>query len=439
MTSSTRRIVGSKRVVLPDGETAADLWIDNGVIERIVRRGQSPPGDDDGATEGWTIHDFADAVILPGLVDTHVHLNQPGRTEWEGMVSGTAAARAGGITTLVDMPLNSSPVTTTVDQLRCKQSLAGKLSSVELWFHAGVVPESAGRVGEMIAAGAVGAKAFLCDSGIDEFPAADDQTLRVAMPILAECGAPLLVHAERTHPVPGGRTGPSYADYLASRPPSFERSAIAEMIDRCRDTGCRVHIVHVADAGSLGMIASAKAEGLPITAETCPHYLFFDADQIGEGQTQFKCAPPIRDRANADGLWRGLIEGTLDMIVSDHSPCPPSMKQTGGDFATAWGGIASLQWSLPIVWTMARRRGVDLSTVARWMSSAPATLVGLDRGIREGGMARLTVFDPDASWTANVDRWHHRHPVSPYDGGELWGRVVATITNTPDRLATGAT
>lgn len=422
MTIGTSWRLRSNRVIIGDDEIAADIVIDGETIVAI----EPNSTDIETATHlgiGKMV-DVGDAVVMPGLVDTHVHLNEPGRVEWEGIRHGTKAARAGGFTTLVDMPLNSSPVTTSVDALREKQRLAIEKSSLDLLFYAGVTPQSAGSVGELIDAGAVGAKAFLCDSGIDEFPAASESDLRLAMGELASRGSILLAHAELTRPMPPMQNPNRYADFLATRPPIFERDAVAMMIKLARETGCRTHIVHVADSETVGMIAEAKAGGIAITAETCPHYLTFDDSMIADGQTSMKCTPPIRQPSHREALWDGLIDGTLDMIVSDHSPCVAELK--AGDFSTAWGGIASLQWSLPIVWTAAKPRGLSLPQIARWMSTAPAAMIGIATGIKVGAAANLTVFDPDAIWTADASDWIHRNAVTPYDGRQLRGVVLET-------------
>ena len=403
-------VVRSRRVVTPTGVIAADVSVVGDRIDGVhALRSQ---------TDG--VIDVGDDAVLPGLVDTHVHFNEPGRDDWEGIATGTAGALAGGVTTVVDMPLNSSPVTTTVAALEEKQRIAERQSAVRLFCHAGVVPNAVATLGDVLDAGALAAKAFLCDSGIDEFPAARREDLIAAMGVLRSRNKPLLVHAELTSPV-DSTPSQSYADYAASRPPEFERRAVSMMVDLCRQTGCHTHIVHVADAGAGDLIAAAKAEGLPMTAETCPHYLTFESSEIPDGGTAWKCAPPIRDAANREALWDLLRDGTLDMVATDHSPCPPAMKDR--PLFEAWGGVASLQWSLPVVWTEASRRGFDLSDVCRWMASGPASLIGLRSAVEGGAPADLVVFDAEAEWTADVAHWRHRHAISPYDGMSMRGDV----------------
>lgn len=404
--------LSSRRVVTPEGEIAASLVVRDGVVAEIF---------DYEASHG---EDLGDLVILPGLVDPHVHLNEPGRTDWEGFETGTAAAASGGVTTLVDMPLNSDPVTIDAASLAAKRRAAEGKLSVDVGFHGGLVPGNEGRIAELLDAGVLGIKAFLCHSGIDDFPAATEKELRAVMPLLAERGVPLLAHAELVHDLPAMDDPRRYADYLATRPPEFERDAIALLIDLCRETGCRTHIVHLADAGSLPRLRDARSGGLPITVETGPHYLTFVAEEIPDGATQYKCAPPIRDASNREGLWQGLAEGVIDFIASDHSPCPPDMKQlASGRFDQAWGGISSLQLTLPIVWTEASRRGHSLNKVANWLSHRPAELVGMSSGLAVGQPANLVVFDPDARFTVDANKLLHRHRLTPYQDRRLRGVV----------------
>ncbi len=368
------------------------------------------------------------AVLLPGFVDTHVHINEPG-TDWEGFAAATAAAAAGGITTLVDMPLDSDPVTTTVDALRAKQEAALGNCEVDVAFWGGVVPGNLSELGELAAAGVPGFKCFLTDSGNPNFPHLNADEFRRAVSHIAVMDAVLLVHAESDHhikgtPRPAGR---GYASFLSSRPDASEEHAVALVIDAARETGARVHVVHVSSARVLPMLADAKRSGVRITAETCPHYLIFAAEDIPDGATQFAACPPIRERDNRGLLWQGLADGTLDMIVSDHSPCAPPMK-ADGDFGRVFGGISSLEVGPRAVWTHAVRRGFGLVELCRWMCEQPAALAGLgDRGrIAVGQRADLCIFEPDVEQTVHAPTLRHRHAVTPYDDAVLRGSVVQT-------------
>lgn len=380
--------------------------------------------------------DVGDAVLMPGLVDTHVHLNQPGRTEWEGFDTGTRAAAAGGVTTLVEMPLNSIPATTSVVGLAAKLAAARGRLHVDAGFWGGVVPGNEEQLEPLWDAGVLGFKCFLCPSGVDEFGHVAEADLRTALPCLARLGAPLLAHAELPEPLARAvlavaELDPrSYAVYLASRPRQAEQQAIELLVRLARETRARIHVVHLADADALPLLRAARAEGLPITVETCPHYLHFAAEQIGDGATDHKCAPPIREAENRERLWDALGAGDIDLIVTDHSPCPPAMKGLDtGDFLGAWGGIASLQLTLPVAWKGARERGYTPVHLAEWMCAAPARLAGLEgrKGcIAPGCDADLVVWQPEAEFTVDPARLHHRHPVTPYAGATLPGVVHAT-------------
>ena len=368
-----------------------------------------------------------DVVLMPGLVDSHVHVCEPGNTEWEGFATATRAAAAGGITTLVDMPLDSVPATVSVDALRVKRQAADGQCHVDVGFWAGVIPGNTPDLGPLARAGVTGFKCFLIDSGAPDFPPVDPAQLTRALHLLAGTGLPLLVHAES--PRAAGTTGSvtSYAGYLASRPPETENLAIAQVIEAARTTGGHAHIVHLSSSGALPMIASARRDGVRITAETCPHYLTLAAEEITS--TTGKCSPPVREAANRDRLWAGLREHTLDLVVSDHSPCTAEMKAKG-DWDQAWGGISSLQLGLPLVWTQARTRGIGLPQVAAWMSAAPARLAGLTaKGrIKPGHDADFCVLAPEESFTVDPARLHHKHPVTtPYAGRILHGVVRTTI------------
>jgi len=372
-----------------------------------------------------------DEVLIPGIVDTHVHINEPGRTEWEGFASATRAAAAGGVTTLVDMPLNSIPPTISPEALEVKRAAAAQGAAVDVGFWGGAVPDSLGRLRELWDAGVFGFKAFLSPSGVDEFPHLSSEQLLQALEEIAGFGGLLIVHAEDPavldRSANGG--GVDYPRFVQSRPPEAELAAIRSVIDGVRATGARAHILHLSSAAALPMLASAKAEGLPITVETCPHYLSLDEEHIPDGATQYKCCPPIRDAANQDALWQGLLDGIIDFIVTDHSPSTAERKFAGdGDFQVAWGGIAGLQLGLPAVWTAARGRGIPLERVVGWMSTATAQFAGMvgKGSISQGGRADLVVFAPEGPLHVDAAELLHRNPVSAYDGKDLLGVVRAT-------------
>ncbi|WP_315096153.1 allantoinase AllB [uncultured Cellulomonas sp.] len=364
-----------------------------------------------------------DEVLLPGLVDSHVHVNEPGRTAWEGFTSATRAAAAGGVTTLVDMPLNSIPPTTTVRALDAKRVATARKLTVDVAFWGGAVPDNLGSLAPLHAAGVRGFKAFLTPSGVDEFGHLDPAQLEAALAEVATLGSVLVVHAEDPADLHGdGPLGEQYADFLASRPAVSERHAIARVIDAMRRTGARAHVLHLSDAGSLDLVRSARAEGLPLTVETCPHYLALRAQDVPAAATQFKCCPPIRDAANQDLLWAAVLDGTIDAIVSDHSPSTPDLKNT--DFGLSWGGIAGLQLGLSVVWTEARRRGIALDALLPLVTTGPARIAGLDAGaLTVGAPAHLVAFAPDEERVVDVHALEHRNPVSPYDGATLAGAV----------------
>lgn len=418
-------VVRSRRVVLPDATRPASIRIRDG---RIVAVGTEP-----GSEKEAPVLDVGDSVVMPGLVDTHVHVNEPGRTEWEGFETATRAAAAGGVTTLLDMPLNSVPPTTSLIALAEKRKAAEGRCWVDVGFWGGLVPGNAADLRALRDGGVFGFKCFLVPSGVPEFAEVTESDLRPAMAKLAELGALLLVHAEWPERIEavGKRSPASYASYLASRPRAAENEAVARMVQLCRETGAKVHILHVSSAEAVEAIARAKGEGLPITAETCPHYLFFAAEEIPDGATEFKCAPPIRERENRERLWKALREGLIDLIVSDHSPSPPERKcRESGDFAKAWGGISSLQLGLSVIGTAARERAISLTDIVRWMCRAPARLAGL--GTRKGSIevgfdADLVVWNPEATWEVEPARLHHRHKLTPYAGRLLKGRVEATF------------
>ena len=374
-----------------------------------------------------------DVVLMPGLVDSHVHLCEPGNTEWEGFATATRAAAAGGITTLVDMPLDSVPTTVSAEALQVKRKAASGQCHVDVGFWGGVIPGNGAELAPLADAGVTGFKCFLADTGSPDFPPVSPQEMAEALSLTASLNRPLLVHAESAEAAAAMQAAPGrrYADYLATSPRGLENLAVAQVIEAARATGGHAHIVHLSSSDALPMIASARREGVRITAETCPHYLTLAADQIGEGETACKCSPPIREADNRELLWSGLRDRVLELIVSDHSPCTPDMKAPGtGDFGRAWGGIASLQLSLPLVWTQARRRGVGLGDIAAWMSAAPARLAGLAaKGrIATGYDADLCVLAPDEAFLVDAGQLHHKHPATtPYLGRRLHGVVRASI------------
>lgn len=412
------------RALIDGAFVASEIGVQDGRVAEIVAAGTGLDAD--------TIVELAaDEVLLPGLVDTHVHVNEPGRTEWEGFESATRAAAAGGVTTIVDMPLNSIPPTVSVAALDEKRAVAEGRVFVDVGFWGGVIPGNIAELAPLHDAGVYGFKCFLLPSGVDEFPEVSVAEMREAMGVLAGLDSLLIVHAEDAHIIeesvqPGSR---EYAPFLASRPRSAEDAAIAEVIQGAAETGVSAHILHLSNGDSLGRIATARADGVDLTVETCPHYLTLTAEDILDGSTAFKCCPPIREGDNRDELWRGLSEGTIDYIVSDHSPSTPEMKFAGdGDFSLAWGGIASLQLGLPLVWTHARERGFSLEQVVSLMAEKPAARVGLiDKGrIIEGGAADFAVFAPEETFTVDAKRLAHRHPITPYDGQQLTGIVRTT-------------
>ncbi|OJH42258.1 allantoinase AllB [Cystobacter ferrugineus] len=416
-------VLRGERVVTDTGVCAAAVVVRDGKVAAIVGPKDVPAG--------LPVTDVGQKVIMPGVVDCHAHINEPGRTEWEGFETATRAAAAGGITTVVDMPLNSIPATTSREALAQKAAAAERHCAIDYGFWGGVIPGNAGELDAMIDAGVAGFKCFLIHSGVDEFPHVTREDLERAMPLLARRGVPLIVHAELTasEEPPKGDTR-TYQSYLASRPRKWEDDAIHMMVELCRKHRGPVHIVHLSSSDALGEIASAKKEGLPFTVETCPHYLTFDAEHIPDGATWFKCAPPIRESENREKLWAGLARGDIDMVVSDHSPCTPALKHLEhGDFGRAWGGIASLQFSLPAVWTGMRERGHGLEQLVRWMCHAPARLTGLTGvkgSLTPGADADLLVFDPEASFTPDASGVLHRHKLTPYAGRALVGVVEHT-------------
>lgn len=420
-----QRGISSQRVVRPDGVGPATILFDAGVIQDVLPY----------QAHLIDVSDVGELVISPGLVDCHVHMNEPGRSEWEGFESGTRAAAAGGVTSVIDMPLNSLPVTTTQHALALKLEASEHKRFVDVGFWGGVVPGNAPELEKLALYGALGCKTFLVHSGIDEFPNSSEADLREAMPILRDLGLPLLAHAELDlgpAGVPAQERSPQrYHSYLASRPNAWEDEAIKLLVRLCRETGCPVHIVHLSSASSLETVRRAKDEGLPFTVETCPHYLCFAAEAIPDGATEYKCAPPIRESDNRERLWRALFEGVIDFVITDHSPCLPALKQKErGDFEAAWGGISSLSLGLSAIWSEARARGATLWHLARWLSEGPARFAGLAarKGtIKKGLDADLVVWDPEQSFEVTPERLFFRHKVSPYMGRTLTGLPLQTL------------
>jgi allantoinase len=429
-------VVRGAFVLIGDNWRAAEIGITDGSIAAVSAKPL------DGA-EIITLAD--DEVLLPGIVDTHVHVNEPGRTEWEGFASATRAAAAGGVTTIVDMPLNSIPATTTVEALEVKRSVAAGKAMVNVGFWGGAVPENLGTLKQLHDAGVFGFKAFLAPSGVDEFGHLYADQLEAALEEIAAFDGLLIVHAEDPGVLDAhaNEGGVDYHRFVESRPDAAETTAIERVIAGVRRTGARAHILHLSSAAALPALRAARAEGLKITVETCPHYLTISEEQIGDGATQFKCCPPIRDDANRDALWQALVDGDIDLVVTDHSPSTAELKYAhGGDFGLAWGGIAGLQTGLAAVWTEAARRDIPLERVLGWMSSATARFAGLDgKGrIAVGADADLVVFAPDATFTVNAAELQHKNPVSAYDGRELRGVVRQTLlAGRPVDLAPNAT
>jgi allantoinase len=425
VSESPRRLaISSRRVLTEDMLGPATVVVEDGTIIEIVHAIVDPAGMDERI-------DLGELVLSAGLVDPHVHVNEPGRAEWEGFWTATRAAAAGGVTTLVDMPLNCIPATTTADALAQKIEASRGQLWVDVGFWGGVVPGNVDELAPLAAAGVLGCKAFLCPSGVDEFPMVTEHDLRRAMERLRAAGIPLLAHAELESPVePHDRDVHHYRSWLESRPKSWEDDAIALLIRLCRETGCAVHIVHLSSADSIPQLRTARAEGLPITVETCAHYLSLCAEEVPDGDTTYKCAPPIREDVNRRRLWEALRDGVIDFVVTDHSPCTPQLKaKDKGDFHGAWGGIASLQLGLPSVWTEARARGFYIPEVMRWLTQRPAAFAGL--GSRKGRVAPgcdadLVAWDPEAEVRIDPERLQFRHKLSPYIGRTFRGDVRTT-------------
>lgn len=416
--------VRSERVVLPDGVRPATVRVEDGRIVEIAAHGSR--------AAGVTEFDAGTLIVLPGIVDSHVHINDPGRAHWEGFETATRAAAAGGVTTVVDMPLNSIPPTTTVEGLEAKRAAASGRCFVDVAFWGGVVPGNTSELEPLARAGVRGFKCFMAPSGVEEFAHVTEPDLREAMPELRKLDLPLLAHAESPQrllsPVGDPR---QHETWRRSRPPAAEQAAIELLVTLAREYGTRIHVVHLASAEAVAVVKQARAEGVRITGETCPHYLTFAAEEIPDRATVFKCAPPIRERSQRETLWKALSAGDIDLVATDHSPAPPSTKciETG-DFIRAWGGIASLQIGFLAAMTEAAMRGIGIDSVVRWMCSAPAKLAGLEAikgSLVPGADADLVVFDPDATTVVDPERLYHRHSLTPYAGMQLRGAVRTTF------------
>jgi allantoinase len=415
-------LVRARRAVLPGGDHACSLGISDGRIVSVESLA-------DVVVAKQVVELADDEVLLPGLVDTHVHVNEPGRTDWEGFATATAAAAGGGITTIIDMPLNSIPPTCDVAALNLKRETAAGQCAVDVGFWGGAIPGNLAELRSLHEAGVYGFKCFLLPSGVEEFPPLDDAGLQAAMHEIASFDGLLIVHAEAASVVVDAPHDRRYDRFLHSRPADAENRAIARLIELSRTTGCRVHVLHLSSAGALPMIAAARRDGLALTVETCPHYLVFTAGAIPDGATQFKCCPPIRDASNRDALWQGLRDGVIDCVVSDHSSCTSDLKRLDtGDFAAAWGGITSVQLGLPAVWTEARTRDFGLADVVGWMSRRPAELAGLAHkgALAVGKDADFCVFAPDEEFVVDPSRLKHKNPITPYANRTLYGVVRST-------------
>ncbi|WP_309107237.1 allantoinase AllB [Arthrobacter sp.] len=417
-------VIRGQHVLTPDGTAPREVGVRAGKILAVEPLGY-------GLTGGEVVELSDDESLIPGLVDTHVHINEPGRTEWEGFASATRAAAAGGVTTIIDMPLNSIPPTTTVEALKLKRETATDQAFVDVGFWGGAIPGNKADLRPLHAEGVFGFKCFLLHSGVDEFPQLGADEMEEDMAELKSFDSLMIVHAEDPHTIDAapGADGISYSGFLASRPRDAENRAITEVIERARRTGARAHILHLSSSDALPLIAAAKRDGVRLTAETCPHYLTLTAEEIPDGATAFKCCPPIREASNRERLWEGLLDGTIDFIASDHSPSTLDLKDLEhGDFAVAWGGVSSLQLGLSLIWTEARQRGIPLDQVISWMAAKPAELVRLrDKGqIAEGIDADFAVFAPDERFVVDASRLKHKNPITPYDGRELSGVIHRT-------------
>jgi allantoinase len=413
----------SQRVMTPKGKRPAAILIQEEKIMDVVSISEIP--------SDCPVEDMKNDVVMPGLVDTHVHINEPGRTDWEGFETATKAAAAGGITTLVDMPLNCIPVTTTVDALNQKIAATKNQLWVDCGFYGGLIPDNLQDIESLADAGVLGFKAFLSHSGIDEFPNINEKHLREALPIISKKGIPVLVHAELENGAIQSEDHSTYKSFQDSRPKSWENNAVKLLIELCKEYDARIHIVHLSSADFLPEIAQTRNDGYPISVETCPHYLHFASENISDGDTRFKCAPPIWESDNKEKLWSGLENGLINFITSDHSPCTPELKNLeAGDFEKAWGGISSIQFTLPVIWTECKARGFSIDQLINWMSAAPAKFIGKDQQkgqISPGFDADLVCWNPDEKYIIQKEAIHHKNKLTPYEGESLYGVVNATF------------
>jgi len=413
----------SQRVLTPKGERPAAILIQEEKIMDVVSISE--------ISSDCPVEDMKNDVVMPGLVDTHVHINEPGRTDWEGFETATKAAAAGGITTLVDMPLNCIPVTTTVDALNQKIAATKNQLWVDCGFYGGLIPDNLQDIESLADAGVLGFKAFLSHSGIDEFPNINEKHLREALPIFANKGIPILVHAELENGAIQSEDHSTYKSFQDSRPKSWENNAVKLLIQLSKEFDARIHIVHLSSADILAEIAQTRNDGYPISVETCPHYLHFSSEHISDGDTRFKCAPPIWESDNKEKLWSGLENGLINFITSDHSPCTAELKNLEvGDFEKAWGGISSIQFTLPVIWTECKTRGYSMDQLINWMSKQPAKFIGKDQQkgqISPGFDADLVCWNPDEKYIIQKEAIHHKNKLTPYEGESLYGVVNATF------------
>ena len=423
MSISPTLALTSQRVMTSRGERPGAILICGEKILDVVSI-QEIPSD-------CPVEDIGNDVIMPGLVDTHVHINEPGRTDWEGFETATKAAASGGITTLVDMPLNSIPVTTTVDALKQKFLVTQDQLWVDCGFYGGLIPGNLHDLESLADAGVLGFKAFLSHSGIDEFPNITEEHLREALPVFTKKGVPVLVHAELENDVIASEDHSTYKSFQDSRPKSWENNAVKLLIQLCQEYGAQIHIVHLSSSDVLTEIAQTQNDGFPISVETCPHYLHFSSEHISDGDTRFKCAPPIWESDNKEKLWSGLENGIINFITSDHSPCTAELKNLdAGNFEKAWGGISSIQFTLPVIWTECKQRGYSLDQLINWMSTQPAKFIGKDHQkgqISSGYDADLVCWNPDKIYTITKDAIHHKNKLTPYEGESLYGLVYKTF------------